>query len=736
MTEEELKVVISTDIGDGLKGILAFEKAADELTKITKDLSAQFGGLSKSLDDYTKSNNSASSSTAKVANSVSAAGKAIQSVKTPIDNVNKGTINAGAALTNLGRVASDLPFGFIAIQNNLDPLVQSFGSIFSQSKNAAEGFKAIGSALLGAGGIALAFSVVSSAVTTLIQKYGSLSNALQALNPFITEQEKGVLALNRAIVEGGPAVTGQIAQLSLLFTAVKDGNIPLSERKLITDQLIKQYPDTFNGLTAEAIAAGKADEAYKSLTKTILAQAAVKAGNDAISAQGKELFELRLEARKLNDELIDLQQNGNKGSLLFGKSVLDNSRDIAAIQNKINDNKAKQNKLDLQASAIQQEQLKLVEQFGAKVLDIKIGATVPQILAKLSSDLSTINTKAQLTGETAKDVARDKISVLTKAFEDVSKIGGAQAQPALKDIGSQISALRPIAESSTKSVKTVSDIMKDLNQDLVGLDAGFAGAGGSLRDLSEDKIKRLTDALKELSTVGVLPGSTLANAIKDQIKALQSTLAPTPVTLQIPVKIQPLPAASNANTIATLMKGLKQEFAPELNAFTKELNDLINKSTQNSISSLAEGIGTALATGDIGAATAGFVNAISGFLSELGKVLIVQGLAIQAFQTSLETLQGIPAIIAGGALIAASAAFKALAGKGVSSFATGGTVFGPTLAMIGDNPGREEHIVPSEVIDKLSGGGGFPDRVELFARGTTLAAVLQRGNNSQSRING
>ena len=38
----------------------------------------------------------------------------------------KGTNEAAFALTNLGRVAQDAPFGFIGIQNNLNPLLESF----------------------------------------------------------------------------------------------------------------------------------------------------------------------------------------------------------------------------------------------------------------------------------------------------------------------------------------------------------------------------------------------------------------------------------------------------------------------------------------------------------------------------------------------------------------------------------------------------------------------------------
>lgn len=119
--------------------------------------------------------------------------KLSNSVKNTTAAVAKGSANAGAALTNLGRVASDLPFGFIAIQNNLDPLIQSFGSLSTQSGGAGGALKALGASLLGPAGLALGFSVVSSAVTIAIQKYGSLGNAIDALlgnTKALTEEEK------------------------------------------------------------------------------------------------------------------------------------------------------------------------------------------------------------------------------------------------------------------------------------------------------------------------------------------------------------------------------------------------------------------------------------------------------------------------------------------------------------------------------------------------------------------
>ena len=99
-------------------------------------------------------------------------------------NVKKTVSSSGQAtlaLSNLGRVASDAPFGFIAIANNIEPLVQSLQGLGRTSGGLGGTLKALGASLIGPGGLLLGFSLVSSAITVAVQKYGSLGNAINAI---------------------------------------------------------------------------------------------------------------------------------------------------------------------------------------------------------------------------------------------------------------------------------------------------------------------------------------------------------------------------------------------------------------------------------------------------------------------------------------------------------------------------------------------------------------------------
>jgi len=79
--------------------------------------------------------------------------------------------NAAQSLTDIGRVAQDLPFGFTAIQNNIGPLVESFGRSTANAGGVVGALKGLGSALIGPAGIGLTISLVTSAITFLTQSF-------------------------------------------------------------------------------------------------------------------------------------------------------------------------------------------------------------------------------------------------------------------------------------------------------------------------------------------------------------------------------------------------------------------------------------------------------------------------------------------------------------------------------------------------------------------------------------
>src|SRR6478736_3055807 len=87
--------------------------------------------------------------------------QAAKKTNASFNKMGKSSETATQSLTNLGRVAQDLPFGFIAISNNLNPLIEGFQRLQVEAKST--GTKVLPlllKSLSGGGGIGLALSAV------------------------------------------------------------------------------------------------------------------------------------------------------------------------------------------------------------------------------------------------------------------------------------------------------------------------------------------------------------------------------------------------------------------------------------------------------------------------------------------------------------------------------------------------------------------------------------------------
>lgn len=289
----------------------------------------------------------------------------------------------------------------------------------------------------------------------------------------------------------------------------------------------------------------------------------------------------------------------------------------------------------------------------------------------------------------------------------------------------------------TKKIKGASDVIRELEKDLTSLRAEFTVSGAAITILINQQIKRLTDALGELTQVGIGPADALFTSIQDRIRSLQASLFKTPVTIPLQVTIPPLPDITKkviAQTTAAVKAGSDQ-LSLSLSDFNKKITEILATSTRDAVASVSAAIGSAVVSGNADQILGAFVGGISSLLEQLGKLLIAQGIGIEAFKTSLKTLQGVPAILAGAAMIAAGAAFRAA----IPSFATGGTQYGPGLAMIGDNATQKEHILSDIQLQKIAQGAGIEDGGgELVARvsGSDLLFVYDRARKSAGRVNG
>ena len=178
----------------------------------------------------------------------------------------------------------------------------------------------------------------------------------------------------------------------------------------------------------------------------------------------------------------------------------------------------------------------------------------------------------------------------------------------------------------------------------------------------------------------------------------------------------------------------------------------VSKFMADSIVAAAEAIGQVI-TGDLG--FGGLMKAIltqfASFLKNIGTQLIEFGVMILAFKSALRSVLWNPwaAIAIGAAMVAAAAVMTALinknAGDSVPALASGGLAYGPTYAMVGDNPNARtdpEVIAPLSRLQSMLPTAGAAQQIQitlggqLTAKGRDLVYVLGKENFKSEVLGG
>lgn len=296
--------------------------------------------------------------------------------KNGFSSLTNGSNQAAFALTNLGRVAQDAPFGFIGIQNNLNPLLESFQRLRQETGSNGAALKALAGSLIGAGGIGLALSVVTSALTfyTMWQQKANKETkegqpVAKSLAETYAELGKEIKTIADAQGFGALASSSDLAKLAQLYSASQDVNIALSDRRKIVKELQDQYPTTFSNFSTEQILAGKAAQAYEQLNKQLLNKAIIQANTENISKAIKPLLALQQNASKTAKQL----EEANKvlANPLSGTEALERARKtISQLGSGVFDNINKRTKEGYLSTI--NEMLKagneLIKEYGAEII--------------------------------------------------------------------------------------------------------------------------------------------------------------------------------------------------------------------------------------------------------------------------------------------------------------------------------------------------------------------------------
>jgi chromosome segregation ATPase len=296
-------------------------------------------------------------------------GRSVSGVSPQFSKLADSSKNARTAVTSLNLIVQDLPFGFIAIQNNLPALFQTFNQLKSSSEGVGGALKSIGQQLVGPAGIFLAFTSLTSVITLLIQKYGSLDIAIDAFlgkqtqvktellksAEAIKEYNKEFRTANQLINDSTAATAGNIQRVKALSEIVLNQSKSFDERNLALNELKKIDDTYFGNLDIQKTT-------YKDLSKAVtlynntLKQTA--ASNRLQERINKDTVEL--ERQKETLELLSNNLNQLKSAPIKIVGAAAARQDLEAIN---------------EAQSLFNAQQAVVKQLESNIANLKVGLT-------------------------------------------------------------------------------------------------------------------------------------------------------------------------------------------------------------------------------------------------------------------------------------------------------------------------------------------------------------------------
>jgi len=290
----ELEVIIGGDSKDLDKEILKVEKELKRLES-QKQTNVKLGIDTANLDKSISSTKSKLDGLKSSLNTTSVAA----------NTFNKATANGSNTLTQFSRIAQDAPFGIMGIGNNLTATAESFANLSKSAGGATNALKAVGSSLLGGGGVLLAISLVTTGLTYMSQSGLTVGDVFDKLTGKFDENAQSMSKMNEEAVKSS---SEQITSFKALLSTARDVNVSMRDRLTAVGELQKQYPAYFGNLSQEQILNGNVTGAVKELTKALIAKAKASAYSSKIADLAVEEFKLREKESKLLDE-IKKQQN-------------------------------------------------------------------------------------------------------------------------------------------------------------------------------------------------------------------------------------------------------------------------------------------------------------------------------------------------------------------------------------------------------------------------------------------
>lgn len=376
-------------------------------------IGAPLGQLDKDLKSATNQLKSFASQASTISNQIG-------------NNVTKGASQASFALTSLGRVAQDAPFGFIGIQNNIQPLIESFQRLKETSGSTGGALKALGQSLVGGGGLLLAVSLVTSALTILAQNPDKVAGALNYLSGVVDNSTESQRKYNEELIKTQANAKVEIANINSLVSVAQNESLSRNARLEAIKKLKDEYPTVLGFLSLETIKSKEAASAINILSQSLLRKAKIQATEKVLG----EAFVKQLEATTKSA----VQQASTFSKVVGSIAGAAGVKNFIVLQNGI-ENQAKAfneaqadidnytkilNKLNSEEAISGQLYDDKPEKIRKSTASLK---TQSDILKELQIDLQKVANSVDITFGKANE---EKVRAYAKAIDGLTEIGAGQ----------------------------------------------------------------------------------------------------------------------------------------------------------------------------------------------------------------------------------------------------------------------------------------------------------------------
>ena len=256
----QLEVGIGANVDPLKKGLADADKALNNFAKGTDNLKGKFNTLDKGAKNLGKQG---------------------------MGTLKKESINATAATTAFSRGIQDMPFGIMGVSNNITNLSEQFGYLKKKTGSAGAALKAMGKDMMGAGGLTLAISLITSA-WVLYEQHAN--KAVKETNKLVDAQKDLIGSAHQEIT----------TMNSLLSVAKNETNSKVQRERAIA-KLQKMFPDYLSNLSIENVNSKELTENTNKLSSSLIRQAKIKAYQSRLS----ELYSDKIEAenKSLTEQL-------------------------------------------------------------------------------------------------------------------------------------------------------------------------------------------------------------------------------------------------------------------------------------------------------------------------------------------------------------------------------------------------------------------------------------------------